>query len=63
MESVYRNLHYIYHQQPEYIEYPALTAVYVLGFVLGVVNLVDCVLVICFMCCPQNDTRQQTEPE
>jgi len=62
MQSVYRNLHFIYHQQPEYIEYPALTAVYVLGFVLGVVNLVDCGLVICFMNCRPNDTRHLTEP-
>jgi len=61
MQSVYRELHFIYNDQPEFIVYPALTAVYVLGFVAGVVNFVDCGLVISFINCKpkvdQNNSR------
>jgi len=62
MQSVYRELHFIYNDQPEFVAYPALTAVYVLGFVAGVTNLVDCGLVISFMNCKTNTSNGVREP-
>ena len=56
MNSIWATLHFTHFTEPQFFEYHALTAVYVLGFIAGATNLVDCVLVISLMSCfkPRN---------
>jgi len=47
--SVYKHLFYYYHTIPGFSAYPALTAVYVLGYAAGIVHGVDSVMALKFM--------------
>jgi len=47
--SVYTQLYYFYNTIPGFSAYPALTAVYVLGYTAGILNGVDSVMALRFM--------------
>eukprot|EP00091_Calanus_sinicus_P000493 TRINITY_DN10413_c0_g1_i1.p1 TRINITY_DN10413_c0_g1~~TRINITY_DN10413_c0_g1_i1.p1 ORF type:complete len:160 (-),score=21.21 TRINITY_DN10413_c0_g1_i1:250-663(-) len=47
--SVYQHLYYYYHTIPGFSAYPALTAVYVLGYAAGILHGVDSVMALKFM--------------
>ena len=44
MSTVFSELYYTYHTSIGFTAYPALTAVYVVGFVAGLIHLADAVL-------------------
>jgi len=48
LTSVFTELYYLYHTVSAFSAYPALTAVYVMGFAAGVLHLVDSILAFIF---------------
>ena len=48
LASVFSELYYLYHTVTGFSAYPALTAVYILGFAAGMVHIVDAILATIF---------------
>jgi len=48
LTSVFTELYYLYHTVSAFSAYPALTAVYVMGFAAGVLHLIDAILAFIF---------------
>ena len=44
MSTVFSELYYTYHTSIGFTAYPALTAVYIVGFVAGLIHLADALL-------------------